>query len=61
LRYYRKWYIPRFDEKINELTVESKIDKRNNNYTVNIIPYFVSESKEIFFIIQLVPVIYGMH
>jgi hypothetical protein len=37
-------YIPRFDEIIKKLTANSKIDKKNNDYAVNIILNSVSES-----------------
>jgi hypothetical protein len=37
-------YIPRFDEIIKKLTVNSKIDKKNNDYAVNIILNSVSKS-----------------
>jgi hypothetical protein len=34
-------YIPRFNENIEELIAESKIDKRNNDYIIEIIFNFV--------------------
>jgi hypothetical protein len=42
-------YIPRFDEIIKKLTIKSKIDKKNNDYVVNIILNLVSESKGLLF------------
>jgi hypothetical protein len=51
LKIIDKRYIPRFDENNKELTTESKIDKRNNDYAVNIILNFISKSKEFYLII----------
>jgi hypothetical protein len=48
LGYYRD--IPRFDEITKKLTANSKIDKENNDYAVNIILNSVSESNGSLFI-----------
>jgi hypothetical protein len=45
-----KGYIPRFDEIIKKLTANSKINKKNNDYAVNIILNLVSESNGSLFI-----------
>jgi uncharacterized protein (DUF342 family) len=49
LRYCIKKYISRFDEIIKKLTVKSKIEKKNNDYAVNIIINSVSESNRSLF------------
>jgi hypothetical protein len=38
-------YISRFDEIIKKIIVKSKIDKENNDYTVNIILNSISKLK----------------
>jgi hypothetical protein len=49
LKYYREGYIPIFDEITKKLTTNSKINKKNNDYAVNIILNSVSESNGPFF------------
>jgi uncharacterized protein (DUF342 family) len=49
LRYCIKKYISRFDEIIKKLTVKSKIEKKNNDYAVNIIINSVSETNRSLF------------
>jgi hypothetical protein len=44
-----KRYISRFDENTEKLSVESKIDKKINDYAVNIILNSVSESNKFLF------------
>jgi hypothetical protein len=40
----KKWYISQFDENTKDLTLWSKIDKKNN-FVINIILNFVCESR----------------
>jgi hypothetical protein len=54
-------YIPRFTKNNKKLTTKSKINKRNNDYTVNIIINFVSESKGFYLITRLVLVTCEIH
>jgi hypothetical protein len=54
-------YVLKFDEITKKLTVKSKIDKKNNNYAINIIRNSVSESKNLLFDDMTIRMICGMY